>query len=117
MDQVNIPAPEKLKVFISYSRRDSSDFAEELVEGLKLVGFEPKLDLHDIAKGEDWEVRLGAMIHEADSVVFVPTLTLCLLFTGTMADAETADLQVGGKVPFMARTMAASVYLVRGVTV
>jgi hypothetical protein len=34
-----------------------------------------------------------------------------------MADAETADLQVGGKVPFMARTMAASVYLVRGVTV
>jgi hypothetical protein len=45
------------------------------------------------------------------------TLTLCLLFRGTMADAETADLQVGGKVPFMARTMAASVYLVRGVTV
>jgi hypothetical protein len=27
------------------------------------------------------------------------TLTLCLLFTGTMADAETADLQVGGKSP------------------
>jgi hypothetical protein len=43
------------------------------------------------------------------------TLTLCLLFTGTLADAETADLQVGGKVPFMARTMAASVYLVRRV--
>jgi hypothetical protein len=26
-------------------------------------------------------------------------LTLCLLFTGTMADAETADLQAGGKSP------------------
>jgi hypothetical protein len=30
------------------------------------------------------------------------TLTLCLLFTGTLADAETADLQVGGKVPVAA---------------
>jgi hypothetical protein len=29
---------EKLKVFLSYSRRDSSDFAEELVEGLELAG-------------------------------------------------------------------------------
>ena len=71
MDQVNTPAPEKLKIFISYSRRDSSDFAAELVRGLKLVGFEPKLDLHDIAKGEDWEARLGGLIQEADTVVFV----------------------------------------------
>ena len=64
-------AAEKLKVFISYSRHDSSDFAAELVEGLKLVGFAPKLDLHDIAKGEDWEARLGGLIQEADTVVFV----------------------------------------------
>src|ERR1700736_5770866 len=62
---------EKLKVFISYSRRDSSDFADELVAGLELAGFAPFLDRHDIAAGEDWERRLGALIHEADTLVYV----------------------------------------------
>src|SRR5580700_7097363 len=62
---------EKLKVFISYSRRDSSDFAEELVGGLELAGFAPFLDRHDIAAGEDWEGRLGGLIEQADTVVFV----------------------------------------------
>ena len=61
----------KLKVFISYSRRDSSSFAEELLGGLTIAGFAPKLDLHDIATGEDWEARLRGLIHEADTVVFV----------------------------------------------
>ena len=31
----------KLKVFISYSRRDSTEFVEELVVGLELAGFAP----------------------------------------------------------------------------
>jgi formylglycine-generating enzyme required for sulfatase activity len=62
---------EKLKVFVSYSRRDSSDFANELVTGLELVGFAPFLDQHDIAPGEDWEARLGGLIRQADTVVFV----------------------------------------------
>src|SRR3989442_14875698 len=64
-------ASQKLKTFISYSRRDSSDFADELVAGLELAGFAPFLDRHDIAAGEDWEVRLGGLIQEADTVVFV----------------------------------------------
>src|SRR5580700_3581981 len=62
---------EKLKVFISYSRRDSSDFADELVAGLELAGFAPFLDRHDIAAGEEWEARLGGLIQQADTVVFV----------------------------------------------
>src|SRR5512132_1452139 len=62
---------QKLKVFISYSRKDSSDFADELVAGLELAGFAPFLDRHDIAAGEDWELRLGGLIHEADTVVYV----------------------------------------------
>ena len=61
----------KLKIFISYARADASDFARELLGGLKLTGFEPKLDIHDIAKGEDWEARLGGLIAEADTVIFV----------------------------------------------
>jgi formylglycine-generating enzyme required for sulfatase activity len=61
----------KLKVFVSYSRRDSSEFAEELVAGLELAGFSAFLDRQDIAAGEDWQVRLGGLIREADTVVFV----------------------------------------------
>src|SRR5215470_10027730 len=62
---------EKLKVFISYSRRDAADFADELVAGLELAGFAPFLDRHDIAAGEEWEARLGGLIAQSDTVVFV----------------------------------------------
>src|SRR5215468_12524857 len=60
----------KLKVFISYSRK-YEDFAQELLSGLQLSGFESYLDKHDIAAGEDWEARLGRLIEAADTVVFV----------------------------------------------
>ena len=56
---------QRLKVFLSYSRRDSSEFADELVGGLELADFAPFLDRHDIAAGEDWEARLGGLIQEA----------------------------------------------------
>jgi formylglycine-generating enzyme required for sulfatase activity len=61
----------KAGVFISYSRKDSANFADELVAGLELAGFAPFLDRHDIAAGEDWEARLGGLIQQADTVVFV----------------------------------------------
>jgi hypothetical protein len=64
-------AGEKLKVFISYSRRDSAAFADELIAGLEYGGFAPFLDRHDIAAGEDWEARLGGLIAQSDTVVFV----------------------------------------------
>jgi hypothetical protein len=64
-------AGEKLKVFISYSRKDSIAFADELLAGLELAGFAPFLDRHDIAAGEDWEARLGGLIAQSDTVVFV----------------------------------------------
>src|SRR5262245_48810044 len=64
-------AGEKLKVFISYLREDSAAFADELVAGLEYGGFAPFLDRHDIAAGEDWEARLGGLIVQSDTVVFV----------------------------------------------
>src|SRR5262249_1669829 len=67
----DVSAAEKLKVFISYSRKDSAEFADELVAGLEYGGFAPFLDRHDIAPGEDWEVRLGGLIAQSDTVVFV----------------------------------------------
>ncbi|HCK84161.1 MAG TPA: hypothetical protein DHW63_06500, partial [Hyphomonadaceae bacterium] len=60
-----------LRVFISYARSDCSAFAEDLLQGLEVAGFQPFLDRHDIAAGEDWEARLGALIQAADTVVFV----------------------------------------------
>jgi len=62
---------DKLKVFISYSRKDSVAFADELVVGLEDRGFAPFLDRHDIMPGEPWEARLGALIEQSDAAVFV----------------------------------------------
>lgn len=62
-----------LSVFVSYARADGSGFAEEIVAGLEAAGFDPFLDRHDIAPGEDWEARLGHLLARADTVVFVLT--------------------------------------------
>ena len=44
---------EKLQVFVSYSRKDSS-FADELDAGLEFDGgFDITIDRHSIEKGED----------------------------------------------------------------
>lgn len=60
----------KLRIFISYSRKDE-DFAQELLVGLQIAGFDPYLDKRDIAAGEDWEARLGRLIESSDTMVLV----------------------------------------------
>ena len=60
----------KLRVFISYSR-DDLNFADQLDAALNACGFECLIDRHDISGGEDWKRRLGNLISEADTVVFV----------------------------------------------
>jgi TPR repeat protein len=71
--QVRQPASSdsgKLRVFISYSR-DDLDFADQLNAALDAYGFECLIDRHGISGGEDWKRRLGNLISEADTVVFV----------------------------------------------
>jgi TPR repeat protein len=60
----------KLRVFISYSR-DDLYFADQLDVALNVCGFECSIDRHGISGGEDWKRRLGNLISEADTVVFV----------------------------------------------
>jgi hypothetical protein len=60
----------KLRVFISYSR-DDLKFADQLDAALSACGFECLIDRHGISGGEDWKRRLGNLISEADTVVFV----------------------------------------------
>ena len=63
-------AAEAAKVFVSYSRADTA-FAMDLVAGLMACGFRAYIDQEDIAPGEPWEQRLGGLIAEADTVVYV----------------------------------------------
>src|SRR5215831_6086411 len=60
----------KLRVFISYSR-DDLEFANQLDAALKACGFECSIDREGISGGEEWKRRLGSLISEADTVVFV----------------------------------------------
>src|SRR5262249_19803854 len=61
----------KLRIFISYSRKDSAVFVDELTSGLEYSGFAPFMDRHDIAAGGGWEARLSGLIEQSDTVVFV----------------------------------------------
>src|SRR5262249_4059427 len=60
----------KLRVFISYSR-DDLYFADQLDVALNACGFECVIDRHGISGGEEWKRRLGNLIRESDTVVFV----------------------------------------------
>jgi hypothetical protein len=61
----------KLKVFVSYSRADV-DFADELVAGLEFARqFDISMDRHSILEGEEWKKRLGTLIADADTIVFL----------------------------------------------
>src|SRR5215471_6442022 len=64
------PDKGKLRVFISYSR-DDLKFADQLDAALNACGFECLIDRHGISGDEDWKARLGNLIREADTVVFV----------------------------------------------
>ena len=55
---------------MSYSRNDL-EFADQVVAALEAFGFNLLIDRHDISGGEDWEKRLGTLIAEADTVVFL----------------------------------------------
>src|SRR5262245_24814416 len=69
--RADAPDHGKLRVFISYSR-DDLDFADQLDAALSDVcGFDSVIDRHGIPGGEEWKSRLGNLISEADTVVFV----------------------------------------------
>jgi TIR domain len=61
---------DKLKVFVSYSRRDLT-FTDRLFEALKARGFDVLIDRQNLPKLEDWERELLGFIQQADTVVFI----------------------------------------------
>jgi len=63
----------RLKIFISYSRKDALEFADQLFLALVACGHAPKIDRNETMPGEDWRARLTRLILEAETVVFVLT--------------------------------------------
>jgi hypothetical protein len=63
-------SPLKIKVFISYSRKDK-EFAKKLHQALLGRSYEAFRDEEDIVAGEPWPPRLGQLILRSDVVVCV----------------------------------------------
>lgn len=63
-------SPQKLKVFISYARRDLP-FARQLVAGLEACDIEVLIDERDLPLAVEFKQELLGFIRTADSIVFV----------------------------------------------
>ncbi len=61
---------QKLKVFISYSRRDMA-FADRLVTALESRDIEVIIDRRDLPLLEEWQNELIGFIRKADAVVYL----------------------------------------------
>lgn len=64
------PGLDKLRIFISYSRRDASA-ADALVEALAARGFEITIDRRDLPFGEKWRDELAEFIRLSDTVLWM----------------------------------------------
>ena len=65
------PDDPKIKVYVSYSRTDIG-FADELVEGLEFDGrFKVSIDRHSITETKNHKARVGVLIEDADTMVFI----------------------------------------------
>jgi WD40 repeat protein/tetratricopeptide (TPR) repeat protein len=62
--------PDKLKVFISYSRRNSVE-ADALVSALMGRGFDVTIDRRDLPFGEKWQTELAEFIRLSDTVIWL----------------------------------------------
>jgi hypothetical protein len=61
---------DRLKLFISYSRRDMAA-ADALVMALECEGFEIAIDRRDLPYGEEWQKELADFIRGSDAVVWL----------------------------------------------
>jgi hypothetical protein len=60
----------QLRIFLSYSRKDAQ-FADQIAIALEALGHDVLIDRKGIHAAENWQHRLGEMIAEADTVVFL----------------------------------------------
>jgi hypothetical protein len=65
-----VAGSDKLKVFISYSRRDAAA-ADAIVAALEARGFEVKIDRRNLPFGEEWQKELAEFIRLSDTVIWL----------------------------------------------
>jgi len=65
LEKPDLPA----KIFISYSRKESSAFALLILARLKAAGLDAFLDMQDIAPGDDWHARLENEVKARDYLI------------------------------------------------
>ncbi len=63
-------ASDRLKLFVSYSRRDL-ETADRLVAALEEAGFAVTIDRRDLPYGEEWQSELADFIRASDTVVWL----------------------------------------------
>src|SRR5258705_10962655 len=69
-EQEDLRAAQKLRVFISYSRRDMA-FADRLVAALESHDIEVIIDRRDLPLLEEWQNELIGFIRKADAIVYL----------------------------------------------
>jgi len=65
-----VPEAGRLTVLLSYSR-DDLNFADQLEAALQSHKYDVAIDRQGISGGENWKARLGGLIRDADTVIFV----------------------------------------------
>ena len=59
------------KIFFSYSRNDSSEFALKLATDLKQKGFDVWIDQQDIRAGAEWDLEIQKALESCDYLLFI----------------------------------------------
>ena len=65
-----VPEAGRLTVLLSYSC-DDLNFADQLEAALQSHKYDVAIDRQGISGGENWKARLGGLIRDADTVIFV----------------------------------------------
>src|SRR4051812_22825878 len=63
------------KIFFSYSRQDSKEFALQLYNDLKHAGADVWIDLRNIKAGANWDVEVGKALEACEIVLFIVSNT------------------------------------------
>jgi WD40 repeat protein len=64
------PADDRFRIFISYSRSDSTG-ADALVDALTARGFDVMIDRRILEFGEKWQAELAEFIRQSDTVIWL----------------------------------------------
>ena len=67
MSSGDSPRPQE-RIFLSYAREDQAA-VERIYSFLRLTGYHPWMDVHDIVPGEMWEHSIHRALEQADFVI------------------------------------------------